>query len=75
MGKFQLKTFLKGILPEEDTLTFPLASAEESQGYVDTMEEQRTGQCVNSQKQNRTIDTSPTHSRPAMAVGHFSVIN
>lgn len=44
MGKFQVKIFLKDIHLGEDKLTFPLAFAEESQGYLDTMEEQITGQ-------------------------------
>lgn len=51
MGKFQFKIFLKGILPEDDGLTFTFAFAEESQGCVDTMEEQITGQGVSSPNQ------------------------
>ena len=74
MGKFQFKIFLKGILPEEDGLTFPFAFAEESQGCVDTMEEQITGQGVSFPNQTAQWRLRGRF-RPVTAVGHFSIIN
>ena len=75
MGKFQFKIFLKGTLPGQDILTFPFAFAEESQGYVGTMEEQITGQRVNSPNQNSMVEIAQADSRPVTAMGHFYVIS
>lgn len=58
------KHFLKHSF--KDSLTFALAFMEESQGDLDTMEEQITGQ-----NQNSTVETPPTNSRPTGSVGHF----
>lgn len=74
MGKFQFKIFLKGILPEDDGLTFTFAFAEESQGCVDTMEEQIAGQGVSSPNQTAQWRLG-ADSRPVTAVGRFSIIN